>query len=210
MANQPMLLARCSLLRILCVAVVFAGASSLTAADQGVAWSTDVEAALQRAAEEQRPVLMEFTASWCVYWKRMEKTAFVDQTVASTVNSRFIPLKIDADQPKALVKDLGIKGLPAMLLVGPDLQIIDRISGFQTPEALMKRLDKIPAPVVVSVTPSAREIPRPTGFQADAASTNPFAAAPAAAPMPAPVIARSTGFEPHAARATTTPTATID
>jgi len=166
------------------IAALTLGTSSPSVAAEGeVQWLTNVEAALQQAADQQRPVLMEFTASWCVYCKRMEKTTFVDASVAEAVNARFIPVKVDADQHKALVKDLGIKGLPAMLIVAPDLKIIERISGFQTAEALMKRIDAVQPAPVVAVTPKAEDISRPTAFHNnETAVADPFANQPAPAP----------------------------
>ena len=117
--------------------------SAVRAAD-GVAWSTDIEDSLRKAAAAGKPVLLEFTASWCVYCKRMEKTTFTDPAVMARISKHFVPVRVDADKHKDLVSELGIKGLPAILIVSPDLQIIERISGFQTANALVARLDQVP------------------------------------------------------------------
>jgi YHS domain-containing protein len=58
------------------------------------------------------------------------------------VNENYVAVRVDADEHKQLVADLDIKGLPAILVVSPTLQIIERIPGFQTPEALLTKLDK--------------------------------------------------------------------
>ena len=121
-------------------ALVTLGATVASANE--VAWSTNIADSLRRSAAVGKPVLMEFTAGWCVYCKRMEKTTFADPTVVATVGDHFVPVQIDADQYKDLVKQLQIKGLPAILIVSPDLTILERISGFQTPEALLKKLER--------------------------------------------------------------------
>lgn len=108
-----------------------------------VRWSTDIERSLQTAAQARKPVLMEFTATWCVYCKRMEKTTFADPAVADRINQHFVAIKVDADRHKDLVKQLQVRGLPAILIVSPDLTIIERISGYQTPEALIQKLDVV-------------------------------------------------------------------
>jgi YHS domain-containing protein/thioredoxin-related protein len=108
-----------------------------------IPWSTDIEASLHRAAANGQPVLLEFTADWCVFCKKMEKNTFPNPQVAQRISSNFVAVRVDADQNKDLVKDLGIKGLPAILIVSPDLKVIKRISGFQTPEALIKQLDEV-------------------------------------------------------------------
>ena len=110
-----------------------------------IPWSTDIEESLQRAAANGQPVLMEFTADWCVFCKKMEKNTFTNADVAQRISRNFVAVKVDADQNKDLVKELGIKGLPAILIVSPDLTVIERISGFQTPEALIPKLDAVTA-----------------------------------------------------------------
>lgn len=110
-----------------------------------ISWSVDIEKSLQQAAANNQLVLMEFTADWCVFCKKMERNTFTDANVAQRISSNFVAVRVDADQNKDLVKDLGIKGLPAILVISPDLRIIDRISGFQTPEALIPKLDAITA-----------------------------------------------------------------
>jgi len=110
-----------------------------------IRWSTDIEDTLSQASASNQLVLIEFTADWCVFCKKMEKTTFKDPQVAQRISRDFLAVRIDADKNKALVKDLGIKGLPAILVVSPDLKVVDRISGFQTPEALVPKLDAITA-----------------------------------------------------------------
>ncbi|MEJ7594309.1 MAG: thioredoxin fold domain-containing protein [Planctomycetaceae bacterium] len=110
-----------------------------------ISWSTDIEDSLHRAAANGQPVLMEFTADWCVFCKKMEKNTFTNAEVTERISRNFVALKVDADKNKDLVKDLGIKGLPAILIVSPDLKVIERISGFQTPEALIPKLDAVTA-----------------------------------------------------------------
>jgi thioredoxin-related protein/YHS domain-containing protein len=126
---------------VLAIAAIFC--SSVGAAE--IPWSTNIEDSLHRAAANGQPVLMEFTADWCVFCKKMEKNTFPNPEVTQRISSNFVAVRIDADQDKALVKDLGIKGLPAILIVSPDLKVIKRISGFQTPEALIKQLDEVTA-----------------------------------------------------------------
>jgi YHS domain-containing protein/thiol-disulfide isomerase/thioredoxin len=131
-----------------------------------IPWSTDIEDSLRRAAGENQLVLMEFTADWCVFCKKMEKTTFKDPKVIQSISRGFVAVRVDADQNKGLVKDLGIKGLPAILVVSPDLQVVERISGFQTPEALIPKLDAITAARVnrsrsSAVASSQRPVRRP-------------------------------------------------
>ena len=163
-----------------------------------VKWSQDIERSLQEATAAGKPVLIEFTASWCVYCKRMEKSTFADPELADRINTQFVPVQIDADKHRDLVKQLEIKGLPAMLIVAPDLTIIDRISGFQTTEALTARLDQVsfeaaPQPEVGAAQVQMDANPTAAGSAAGRAAvrpnTNPFAVSAESVATPASVSA---------------------
>jgi len=133
---------QCLPIRIMLVAFALLASSTQHVAANEIPWSTDIEGSLQQAASTGQPVLLEFTADWCMYCKRMEKTTFVDPRVVNFVNQNYVAVRIDADEHKQLVADLDIKGLPAILVVSPTLQIIERIPGFQTPDALLAKLSK--------------------------------------------------------------------
>ena len=129
--------------RILLVALLLTSVSycraSLRAADRP--WGTDPEKALQTAAQTGRPVFMQFSAAWCPICKRMEKSTLADPAVAARIARSYVPVRVDADRHGDLVKDLEIDGLPTILIVSPELEILHRIAGFQTAEAMLEQLD---------------------------------------------------------------------
>ncbi|MEO2030831.1 MAG: thioredoxin family protein [Planctomycetaceae bacterium] len=127
--------------------LLFAAATAVpqSASAQGVQWQTDPPAALQQAAATGRPVLMKFTAEWCSYCKKMERTTFSDPTTAEVVHRDFVPLLIDADKHQDLARQLNVTGLPAILIVAPDLTILERITGYQTTQKLLPKLELVTA-----------------------------------------------------------------
>lgn len=146
-----------------------------------VNWQTDVEPALKTANESGKLVLLKFTADWCGYCKKMERETFTRPAVAATVNEEFVPVLVDADKYQALVKHLKIRGLPAIMIVSPDMVILDRITGYQTEQKLLpmlrttlaKHQPKTPnAPQVAAAAPTANT---PTHTVSSHADANPFA-----------------------------------
>lgn len=163
---------------------------------EGVRWETDPQTALQRSATSGRPVLMKFTADWCGHCRRMEQTTFVDPEMVETVHQNFIPLLIDTDQHKDLAKELKITGLPALLIVAPDLTIVDRIRGYQTAARLLPRLNTVLTthrfPTRTPALPAAQERtttvatePNPFAAQAEQPAVNTAPPAPQPQPFPA-------------------------
>lgn len=186
-----------------------------TACSQEIQWSTDLDRALQTSQASGRPILLEFTAAWCVYCKRMEQQTFVDPEVAACINAQFIPVRIDADRHKSLVKKYEVRGLPAMLIVAPDQSVVDRISGFQTAAALLDRLeqhqpagppqpqrpadralvDRTAAPGALpgGAAAAAGQMPQLDLFQGTPAAT---AAVPQAAPAPFQTVSSTNSQQP--------------
>jgi thiol:disulfide interchange protein DsbD len=92
---------------------------------QPIKTRADLEQALTRANAENRPVMLDFYADWCVSCKEMEKYTFSDPGVQTTwANHNTVLLKADvtandaADQ--ALMRHFGIFGPPAYVFFGPD------------------------------------------------------------------------------------------
>ncbi len=191
----------------LVIVIVAMCCSSVGAAE--IPWSTNLEDSLHRAAANGQPVLMEFTADWCVFCKKMEKNTFPNPQVTQRISSNFVAVRVDADQNKDLVKDLGIKGLPAILIVSPDMKVIKRISGFQTPEALVKQLDE-----EISARPTQASPPMiaSSSVQSERPINQPVRQQPPQQQQPQfdpqqqqPQRRQQNGFQPDAVVATTPP-----
>lgn len=188
--------------------LAIAAAISDTAAADGVRWLKDPQAAMQQAAATGRPVLMKFTADWCGYCKKMERTTFSDARTAEVVHRDFVPLLIDADKHKGLTQQLKIKGLPATLIIAPDTTILDRITGFQTTDKLLPRLNAVtashqPAPRVPAL-PAAQQ--KTTTVQAvpNPFETNPFAQQQPPAPPQQPAAPAPNSIDASSAARTAT------
>jgi thiol:disulfide interchange protein DsbD len=77
-----------------------------------------LQTALAQAAKEGRPVMLDFYADWCVSCKEMEAFTFSNGDVQRSLQN-FVMLQADVTkndaQDKALLKELGLFGPPAIL-----------------------------------------------------------------------------------------------
>ena len=151
-----------------------------------VKWSADVEGSLRAANDSGQLVLMKFTADWCTYCKKMERETFTRAAVAQTVNSQFVPVLVDADKHKNLVSHLKIKGLPAILIVSPEMVILERISGYQTEEKLLPVLNSV---VAKHQRSSAGNVGVAASSGYAPAATRPVSSPAPAAPAPTQTVA---------------------
>ncbi len=106
----------------------------------------DWELAQQRAREEQKPMLIDVYATWCVACNELEEKTFSDPEIQSELR-RFIPLKLDfsvtSDWQNQMVERFSIRGMPTLILLDSQGEEVFRHSGFIRSHDLILPLKKI-------------------------------------------------------------------
>lgn len=72
--------------------------------DNKVHWVSYTEG-LKRAAKESKLVFVSIYADWCIPCHVMEKNVYTDSNVATLLNSRFIPVKLNAESQDTIMCD---------------------------------------------------------------------------------------------------------
>ena len=134
------------------VALAFLIPSSAPA--QEIHWRTEYAAALKESETTHRPLFVDIYGPSCFHCQRLDATTFRDPTVASTLNDKFIPLKIDGNQNMWLVQALGIHRYPSIVISAPDGTIRATHTGYMDAGTLFADLQRIldEAPVVAQST----------------------------------------------------------
>ncbi len=114
-----------------------------------IPWETDLQAGLDRAGAEGKPVLIDTWATWCVNCKVLDKKTFGHAGVAAEA-ARFVPLKVQLESAQTPVAQdfmqrFGLKhySLPTTLLLDSSGKVARILQGVVNPEDMIAELRRI-------------------------------------------------------------------
>lgn len=107
-----------------------------------IPWETSYDRAIAAVRRSRRPLLLKVGAEWCGHCQRMQRETFTDRRIVSDVAGAFVALKLDADRHRELVQRLQVKTLPTILVVSPELKVLDRQEGFRSVTQLSRVLNR--------------------------------------------------------------------
>ncbi|MGY4706168.1 cytochrome c biogenesis protein CcdA [Candidatus Bipolaricaulota sp. J31] len=98
-----------------------------------------------------KPVLLYFTAEWCVYCRKLEATTFSDGSFIAFLEGAGIrPIKVDltvrTPLNEAIRRRYGVMGVPTLILLSPDGEELTRYAGYIEPDPLERRLKEALGP----------------------------------------------------------------
>ncbi len=131
--------------------VIIAAALMMPAsASEGIAWEPYSEEALGAAITAGRPVLIDFTAEWCLPCKELDRFTFTDPRVVAEA-ARFAALKADitsqvSPDVAALQSEYAILGAPTIVFFDSDGQERRdlRLTGFEKADRFLRRMQAVP------------------------------------------------------------------
>jgi YHS domain-containing protein/thiol-disulfide isomerase/thioredoxin len=105
-----------------------------------LSWRQDLRAAAAEAAGSGKPMLVKVGTSWCGYCRKMSRETFSEPTVVDHISNCFVPVHLDGDAHRRLVKSLGVKSYPTTIILSPDMKVVSKITGFRTAKQLNDEL----------------------------------------------------------------------
>jgi thioredoxin-related protein/tetratricopeptide (TPR) repeat protein len=129
------------------VGVLVAGLMALAAAGCERAdrtwFEADPEAAAAAAEARGTLVMLDFSADWCSWCKRLDEDTFSDQQVRQQLGE-LVVVKLDAEREgRELAKRYGVESYPTLVFTDPDGEEIDRIVGFLPPGDFISETERI-------------------------------------------------------------------
>lgn len=97
---------------------------------------------IKLADKQNKPILVDFYASWCHWCEKMDKEVFENKSVAKNLQRDFVTIRIDTESntsltykgktfsPKQFSQAVGVTGLPTLLFMEKDGTPITKLPGF--------------------------------------------------------------------------------
>lgn len=136
----PMRVVAILLCAVAFVAVLPLLPSMARGAQGGVRWEASLDAGLAAAKAQGKPALLDLRADWCVACVELEKKTWPDAGVQKWLGT-VVPVRLDmtknTDADQAVMQRYGVKGLPTVLLVSPEGNVLAGFVGYKSPEAVL-------------------------------------------------------------------------
>ena len=106
----------------------------------GIPWNLDYQAGMKLAQQQNKPILLVFTTTWCPPCLQMKEKVYPDPEVIKTAQA-FVPILIDPDVQGGLARQYQATFIPTYFILRPDGAQIDQFVGYhEAPEFIEKLL----------------------------------------------------------------------
>jgi thiol:disulfide interchange protein len=117
------------------------------------------EAGCQRAAAENKPLLLVCTAAWCRFSADLTRRTLRDPRVVA-VSRRAVCVLLDADRDAEVCGAFGVRAFPTLLVLDPAGAERLRVTGRSSPAALTTALERAMEPRRLATAPDDAAVAR--------------------------------------------------
>ena len=105
-----------------------------------IQWETSLTTAKTKAKKEKKLILMDFYNNLWIGCQQLAAVTYPDSNVCFSVEKDFIPIQVDFNKNKALVKRFSVKWTPTIIIFDADGSEHHRFIGFLPPEDFIAQL----------------------------------------------------------------------
>jgi thiol:disulfide interchange protein len=95
------------------------GPAAGTEAGKPISWLTSLDEAMAAAKQQNKPLIVDFWATWCGPCKTMEEATWPDPKVIAA-SANYIMVKQDVDKNQKTANRYKVEGVPTLLFLSPE------------------------------------------------------------------------------------------
>ncbi len=107
---------------------------SVALAANKVAWNDWTDSAFAQAKAEKKLVLIDLSAEWCAYCKKMDATTWQDAKVLAAIAKDYVPIKVVDEKDPQLAARYRDYGRPAVIIMDADGTELLHKRGYMKPQ----------------------------------------------------------------------------
>ncbi|MCE2402268.1 thioredoxin family protein [Candidatus Poribacteria bacterium] len=125
-------------------AYMIVGGLQQPAAGPHLNWVYDEPAALEAAKQEDKLVMLDFYATWCGACNELDHKTFSEPVIVDKLEN-YVTVKLDfsAESDKILTEKYQIRGLPVIIFMDAQRNILERIEKFVDAEDMLKIIEDV-------------------------------------------------------------------
>jgi thiol:disulfide interchange protein len=124
---------------VIAAIVVVAASSTLRRPHEVIPWRSDLASATTESRQTGKPILLDFSATWCGPCQEMRRTTWSDTRVEETLRG-YIPVQIDLDANHDLAERFGVAAIPHLAVVDAQGSIVKSEEGMLSADDLIEWL----------------------------------------------------------------------
>lgn len=107
----------------------------------GDEWLKSIDDGLKQAKATDRLVLVDFTAAWCGWCKKLQTDVFDREEFQKFASEHLVLVSIDADAHRDLVGKYKVEGFPTIVFLNADGEKVHEIVGYLPLDGFMAQLE---------------------------------------------------------------------
>lgn len=127
---------------LILLALVYFNSRRTESVASAVPWDNDLQAALDKARQSHRPILLKFHAVWCAPCQAMEREVYTRKDVADAL-SHWIAVGIDGDEQPRLINRYNVNAYPTLVMLDATGKEIFRYEGYMEAEQLIRIIQSL-------------------------------------------------------------------
>lgn len=99
----------------------------------------DLEAAIEEAQKQDRPILVDVYSDWCAACFELDQNTWPDESIRDYIQKNYIAIRIDMDKIRPdLAKRYQIIGYPTILVLNTEGREMKRALGYRGPQEMLQ------------------------------------------------------------------------